>query len=169
MELHGGQVEATSLGEGLGATFRVALPCISPPKDVRPVAAPAAGSIAGLRVLVVEDDREVRETLVTALETAGAVVHAAATAAEGLAAFETVRPQVLLTDLAMPTEDGYSLIAKVRALPPEKGGHVPAAALTALASDDDQTQVLAAGFQAHIRKPVAFAVLVDSVARLAGN
>jgi CheY-like chemotaxis protein len=118
---------------------------------------------------VVEDDEDTRDSILTALAQGGAVVRGACSAAEALDIRAEFEPDVLLSDIAMPGEDGFSLIAKVRALPPERGGQLPAAALTALAGVDDRDRVLAAGFQAHIAKPVDVEDLLRSVARLASS
>ena len=170
VELHGGSVGADSPGEGQGATFWVSLPVVGSPRSEG--AASRAGrstDVSGVRILVVEDDEDTRESLLEVLAQGGAVVRAACSAAEALATLDEFKPDVLLSDVAMPAEDGLSLIAKVRALPPERGGRVPAAALTALAGPDDRDRVLAAGFQAHIAKPIDVDDLLQSVARLASS
>jgi signal transduction histidine kinase len=178
VELHGGTVEVQSEGEGKGATFSVLLP-------VRPAAVEPAGWVEakasrptpwertdllrGLLVLVVEDEEDTRELLTTALEQCGAEVDAVVSAAEALERLDGRLPDVLVSDLAMPDEDGYALIRKVRARPAERGGRVPAAALTAYARAEDRVRSLAAGFQMHVPKPIDPADLVSMVAALAGR
>jgi signal transduction histidine kinase/CheY-like chemotaxis protein len=183
VEMHGGTVEAESEGEGKGATFTVKLPMIATrfPEvsgDIRqdrvhPTASNGViferpPELEDLHVLVVDDEEDTRILVRSVLEQCGARVTTAASAAEGLAALRTLRPDVLLSDLGMPEEDGYSLIAKVRALPAEHGGRTPAAALTAYARVEDRMKVLRSGFQIHLPKPIEPAELVTVVASLAG-
>jgi hypothetical protein len=111
-------------------------------------------SLDGLRVLVVEDDAPVREAVTSFLEHYGAAVTPVASVAAAMLAIEREPPDVLLADLSMPDEDGYSLIRRVRALPPDRGGRTPAAAFTAHTRPEDQARVLQAGFQFHLSKPV---------------
>ncbi|HEY9421243.1 MAG TPA: response regulator [Thermoanaerobaculia bacterium] len=177
VELHGGTVEVNSQGEGMGAVFTVRLPLraelAEDPLDQTGISTPRSWSIpdrlTGLRVMIVEDEEDTRELLVTALEQCGAEVAAFATVAAALEAFERGAPDVLLSDLGVPGEDGYSLIRKVRARPSSLGGAVPAAALTAYVRAEDRRQALAAGFQAHLAKPIDPSDLVATVARLAGR
>jgi len=183
VEMHGGTISASSPGEGLGATFRFRLPLLGLRNEERGVGiegAPDAGGetairnpdsaiLSGLHVLVVEDDEDSREMLAAALKSAGARVTAAASAAEGFEAVGRLRPDVLVADIGMPVEDGYSLIARVRALGAAAGGDLPAAALTAYARAEDRARALAAGFQAHVAKPVEPRLLTETVARLAGR
>jgi CheY-like chemotaxis protein len=119
----------------------------NPPGD------PQTQSLDGIRVLVVDDHVDSLEALTILLCLHGARVITAQTAADGFHALQTERPDVLLVDLVMPGEDGYSLIRRIRALPPDEGGTVPAAALTAMALDEDRRKILAAGFQYHLPKP----------------
>lgn len=123
--------------------------------------------LIGLRVLLVEDDSDLRESLTILLEIYGASVTAVGSARDALQALEQNTPDVLLSDLSMPGEDGYALIGKVRALPADRGGRVPAAAVTARTSAEDRRRVLAAGFQVHVPKPVHAMELATVVARLA--
>jgi signal transduction histidine kinase/ActR/RegA family two-component response regulator len=190
VELHGGTIDARSDGEAKGATFTVMLPLMPPASDkVHPRRGRHAGGLdaphgtngnnergfeswpvlAGLRVLVVDDEPDARRLLSAVLERCKAQVHVAASAAEAMAAMDAHRPDVLLSDIGMPGEDGYSLIARVRQLPPDRGGSIPAAALTAFARAEDRRRVLAAGFQAYLSKPVEPEALVSAVARLAGR
>jgi PAS domain S-box-containing protein len=184
VELHGGQVRAESAGAGRGATFRVVLPLLAmqaagsrPPAERR--AAAQAGpngfpldcppELAGLRVLICEDDADSRELLIAVLRQCEAEVLAVARAADALDALDAWRPDVLVSDIEMPDEDGYALIRKVRARAPERGGQIPAAALTAYARSEDRMRALVAGFQIHVPKPVEPAELVTVVASLAGR
>jgi signal transduction histidine kinase len=176
VDMHGGTVEAHSEGEGRGAAFTVTLPLAEAAVTEKAPAAAGAGakdaakvSLEGLRVLVVDDDDDARRLVGKILSRCGAAVSTAASAAEALALFEEQSPDVLLSDIGMPVEDGYGLIAKVRALGPERGGAVPAAALTAFARDEDRERALSAGFQMHVTKPVASTRLVRVVAELAGR
>jgi CheY-like chemotaxis protein len=120
-------------------------------------------------VLVVDDEEDARSLVSTVLEKCGARVTAVGSAAEALVEFERALPDVLLSDIGMPEEDGYSLITKVRSLPAGRGGQTPAAALTAYARVEDRMRVLRAGFQTHVPKPVEPAELVTIVANLAGR
>jgi two-component system CheB/CheR fusion protein len=168
VEVHGGEVHAESAGEGKGSTFRVTLPVGSGRTlAAAPATRVATADIAGVRVLLVEDDDDTREACATMLGQLGADVRAAPSAAAGLAMLEGFRPQVILSDIAMPGEDGYDFIRSVRRLDPERGGGVPAAALTALAGEADRRRALEAGFQMHIAKPVDSSRLATAVATLA--
>ena len=121
----------------------------------------------GVRVLVVDDARNVREVVTDILTQDGAKVTAVDSAEEALAALQRERPDVLLSDLAMPGKGGYWLIGQVRALPPEHGGVTPAAALTAYTGPEHRASVLRAGFQLHVEKPISLDALVGVVATLA--
>ncbi|MGH9901582.1 MAG: ATP-binding response regulator [Pyrinomonadaceae bacterium] len=180
VELHGGTVHAASEGEGKGTTFTVSLPFLAIRSEpgaaerVHPAVSDSGlldcpPSLEGLRVLVVDDEADTRELLRAVLESCGSEVTTAASAAAALEALERERPDVLVSDLGMPEEDGYSLIAKVRALPAGRGGQTPAAALTAYTRAEDRMRVLRAGFQIHLPKPVEPAELVTVVANLAGR
>ncbi|RIK98800.1 MAG: hybrid sensor histidine kinase/response regulator [Proteobacteria bacterium] len=177
VELHGGSVRAESDGPGRGARFHVALPLPAmhplgapPRRHPSAAAALAADSLAdlgGLRVLVVDDEPDSNAAVQAVLARCGADVRVAASAQQALDLFERWRPDVLVSDIGMPVEDGYALIARIRALPPERGGDVPALALTAYARSDDRVRTLAAGFQLHLAKPVEPSELGAAVARLA--
>lgn len=177
VELHGGEVSAESAGSGQGATFSVDLPLLLEATDAPSETAShlsssvpiAADALAGLRVLVVDDEADTRDFMVTALEQFGVVVMAAASVSEALEHFHQNRPDVLLSDIGMPEADGYALIRQIRSLPPEAGGQVPAAALTAYVRGDDRQQALAAGFQLHVPKPIEPIRLLNVVAQLAGR
>jgi CheY-like chemotaxis protein len=121
----------------------------------------------GVRVLVVDDARNVRQVVTDILTQDGATVIAVGSAEEALAALERERPDVLLSDLAMPGKGGYWLIGQVRALPPERGGVTPAAALTAYTGPEHRASVLKAGFQLHLEKPIGLDALIGVVAMLA--
>jgi CheY-like chemotaxis protein len=121
----------------------------------------------GVRVLVVDDAPAVRDVVTHILSQDGAKVTAVSSAEEALAALQGQRPDVLLSDLAMPGKGGYWLIGQVRALPPERGGVTPAAALTAFSGPEHRASVLRAGFQLHVEKPIGLDALVEVVATLA--
>jgi CheY-like chemotaxis protein len=173
VELHGGTVRAESPGEGQGATFTVSLPMPTLRLDGgeehdRPDTTDAP-SLAGLRVLVVDDEADAREWLTAVLEQCGAAVTAAASAREALGVFARLRPDILVSDIAMPGEDGYSLIEKIRMLEARRGGRIPAVALTAYAEPEDRRRALAAGYELHVSKPVTPDELVAAVANLSGR
>jgi signal transduction histidine kinase/ActR/RegA family two-component response regulator len=174
IELHGGMVSAESPGTGQGATFRVSLP--TTPDDLGEktphLAMPGGGGsvtrLDGMRVIVVDDDAEGLALAEAILSRAGAEVRACTSAAP---AFESVRtwiPDVLITDIEMPVEDGYSLIRRVRALSIADGGATPAIALTAYGRPTDRARALAAGFNVHVPKPIDPAELTTIVASVAG-
>jgi PAS domain S-box-containing protein len=176
VERHGGSVAAVSEGEGHGATFTVTLPLLpaaerhithGPDEDALDDAH-AASRLSGRRVLVVEDEADARVALSLVLEHEGALVTAVGSAAEAIAAFDDAPPDVLVSDIGMAEEDGYALLRRVRAREPERGGGVPAVAVTAYAGSDDRYRAISAGFQMHLAKPVDSSQLVDAVARLAG-
>ncbi|TAK19658.1 MAG: response regulator [Myxococcaceae bacterium] len=126
----------------------------------------ASGALRGVRLVVVDDDPDARDLMRALLEPCGAVVEVAGSASEGLTLLRRVRPDVLLSDLGMPGEDGYELIRKVRALPAAEGGRTPAVALTVGARAEERTRVLLTGFRAHVPKPVEPAELVAVLASL---
>ena len=172
VELHGGTIEAASPGPGRGATFTVRLPAAS-----LAAAAPAAtasgsgasGSVRPLervRVLVVDDDAETREVMAVALGREGAIVTTAPSVGEAVAIIERGWPDVLLSDIGMPGEDGYDLIRKVRHLEAVGGRRLPAIALTGYAAAEDRRRVLEAGFEAHVPKPVPAATIAPLIASL---
>jgi signal transduction histidine kinase/ActR/RegA family two-component response regulator len=180
VELHGGSVGVESKGEGQGTTFTVSLPLlpmrVEPASNllrVHPTARSGAVALAcppeldGLRVLVVDDEPDTRELLLAVLISCGAEVVPAASAGEALDRIVQEQFDVLITDIGMPEEDGYSLIEQVRRLPADRGGAVPAAALTAYARTEDKVRALRSGFQIHIAKPVEPDELVAVVANLA--
>jgi signal transduction histidine kinase/ActR/RegA family two-component response regulator len=171
VEMHGGSIEAESRGEGEGSTFTVTLPLAAREEAAVPDTPPAeeradAATLAGVRILVVDDEEDAREAMVVLLSQAGALVRSVGSATEALAALREHPPDLLLSDIAMPGEDGYSLIRRVRALADDHGGQVPAAALTAYATLDDRRKALQAGYNDHIPKPVDPARLIATVAEL---
>jgi PAS domain S-box-containing protein len=183
VELHGGTVQALSPGEGKGATFIVKLPLMVWHKDVKEgvrvhPAAEGDGALGdapllnGLRVLVVDDEPDTRQMLKLMIEQFGAEVKVSASSAEALATLEQWKPNVLVSDIEMPGEDGYSLIQKIRALEPARGGLIAAVALTAYARTEDRMRSLAAGYQMHIAKPaepVELAIVIGNLAGLSGK
>src|SRR6201988_2491940 len=174
VELHGGTVSAHSDGVTRGATFTATFPLLADRTEPIAIAhkEPAFAefhSLDGLRVLLVDDEPEARQIISTVITRTGAEVEACESAHEALAKLAEWKPDVILSDIAMPDEDGYSFIGKVRALPRDKGGDTPAAALTAYARDIDRRQALAAGYQMHIAKPIGAGQPVTMIARLAGR
>ncbi len=173
VELHGGTVSAESEGCRKGATFTTTFPLLTdragPVSYSGEVLSTEVHSLEGLRVLLVDDEPEAREIISTVIGRTGAEVKACISAGEALIKLTEWRPDVILSDIAMPEEDGYSFINKVRSLPREKGGETPAAALSAYARDEDRRQALAAGYQMHIAKPIGASQLVTMVAKLAGR
>ncbi|PSM48621.1 hybrid sensor histidine kinase/response regulator, partial [Chroococcidiopsis sp. CCALA 051] len=183
VELHGGTVCAESLGVGQGATFRVMLPLLENSEfGIRnsefgmnhtrtggfgnpPLPIPDS-RLNNIRVLVVEDDRDTREFLALTLEEYGAQSIVVDSAVAALEALEKSLPDILVSDIGMPATDGYTFIQKVRALPPEQGGQIPAIALTAYAREQDRDRAIAAGFQIHLAKPVVSDELVEAIGQL---
>jgi PAS domain S-box-containing protein len=178
VELHGGSVRAESPGAGQGSTFTVLLPVapvyqsIGQEERVHPAARDTLPvyecpeRLDGLKVLVVDDEPDTQELLKTGLGLCGAQVTVAGSAAEALEAMKASVPGLLISDIGMPGEDGYELIRRVRALPAEGGGKVPAIALTAYARVEDRMQALRAGYQMHVPKPVEMVELVAVAASL---
>jgi PAS domain S-box-containing protein len=168
VELHGGTVGVESLGEGQGATFVVQLPLML--KTSKAIQAERlikqASDLTGITLLMVDDEPDTRELVAFVLEQQGAKVITANSAHEALLVLPQVKPDVLISDIGMPNMDGYMLIRQVRTLAPDQGGQIPAIALTAYAGDANQQQVLAAGFQKHISKPIEPEALVQTIAHL---
>jgi PAS domain S-box-containing protein len=186
VELHGGTVHAESEGLEHGATFTVRLPLLGVEATEAPSGAggeaaggeaaggEAAGAaeparLAGVRVAVVDDEVDMRDFLTTSLRQYGAEVIALGSAEEAFEALQLRPPDVLVSDIGMPGDDGYTLIRRLRALPAERGGLMPAVALTAFAHGEDGSRVLAAGYQVHIPKPVEPGRLASVLARLVGR
>jgi signal transduction histidine kinase/ActR/RegA family two-component response regulator len=169
VELHGGTVTAASAGVNLGSTFEVCIP-IRPwatPLAAPLRAEPPAPSLRGVQVLMVDDDKETREFVRSTLEQYGAIVVTASTAEEAKARFRRQPPDVFVSDLVMPDEDGLQLIRDIRQLERVTGRVTPAAALTALVRSDDRRRALSAGYQMHMAKPIDPSELVSAVERLA--
>ena len=192
VELHGGTVRVASEGLGKGSSFVVRLPVGEAPKVARPVAVAAAvaeaaatapkeaasgaavpdgqghgSALAGVRLLLVEDEADQRHLLQRLLKEQGAEVHSAEDADAGLKLLRRERPQVLISDIGLPGMDGYEFLRGVRRLPAEEGGRTPAIALTAFARAEDRQRALRAGYQAHVTKPAEAAELISIVANLA--
>lgn len=182
VELHGGSIEARSDGDGKGATFIVRLP-VSPLRSTE-VPSPAKviaqrgethaalqcpPELDGLHVLVCEDEPDARELLESILSACRAKVTLTRSVAEALDRFSAAIPDVIVSDIGMPDASGYELIRRIRAMPAEKGGRVPAVALTAYASMSDRTRALMEGFQNHVAKPTEPQELIAAVAALAGR
>ena len=178
VELHGGTVRAESPGKGQGSTFTVLLPVapvyqnIDKEERVHPASRDTLpfyecpDRLDGLRVLAVDDEPDTREMLKVGLGQCGAKVTAVGSAREALEAIAEAVPDLLISDIGMPDEDGYELIRRVRALPAEAGGKIPAIALTAYARVEDRMQALRSGYQMHVPKPVELAELVAVAASL---
>jgi signal transduction histidine kinase/ActR/RegA family two-component response regulator len=178
VELHGGSVRVDSPGEGQGSTFTVLIPLRVIRDDAdrahptsrrsltpRPLVIP----LAGLKILVVDDEVDAREMVAQVLSEADATVITASSADEGLALVESERPDVLISDIGMPDKDGYQLLRELRKLSAEQGGKTPAIALTAFARSEDRTRAMLAGYQVHIAKPIEPHELVVTIASLAGR
>jgi len=177
VELHGGTVSAESPGEGEGSTFKVRLPVrsvrqepddransvVKIPDEVSTKPVP---SLDGMNVLVVDDDWDSRELVTVVLKASGAEVVSVTSAIEALRELALRRFDVLLSDVGMAEMDGYALISQIRQLPAERGGTIPAGALTAYAGIENQRRALSAGYQMHIPKPIGPSELVTAVARL---
>jgi CheY-like chemotaxis protein len=177
VELHGGTVLAESDGQGRGATFTVRLPLLSVQEPGELATSEGEAAFAGshlaslprldnLRVLVVDDEADAREVLEIMLTQCGATLRTAASSREALKVLAEWRPDVLVSDIGMPGEDGYLLIRTVRALEPKLGGRIPAVALTGYAGPEERLRLMSAGYQMHITKPVELAELAMVVARL---
>jgi CheY-like chemotaxis protein/two-component sensor histidine kinase len=176
VELHGGHITVHSDGEGCGATFTVTLPlgAVASPlmelaqreKQEQAQPAPKSRDLSGVHILVVDDHEDARDLIRAVLETCGAEVETAADVDEAMLAFTHRVPDVLLSDIGMPGQDGYDLIHKVRQLHAERGGTVPAAALTAYARTEDRRKALNAGYSMHLAKPIEPGELIDVVVSL---
>ncbi len=164
VELHGGKSSVTSEGRGKGATFTVQLP-IRAVRSTREPGATADHVLDGLRVLVVDDEPDAREVVVKALDGCGARTISAGSAGEALKMLAEFHPDVLVSDIRMPGEDGYALIRRIR----EQGGasqRLPAVAMTGMAHPEDRRRALTAGFQSFVPKPVEVGELADVIRRL---
>jgi CheY-like chemotaxis protein len=169
-ELHGGRVHAESPGAGMGATFTVLLPIARGGEklDQAEVCSTEAipSLLANVRILLVDDEIDMRELTSTILEQTGAVTKAVASAVEALDALDEFKPAILISDIGMPEMDGYELMRQVRRLPTERGGQISAIALTAYAGEIDQQQALSVGFQRHLAKPIEPEALIRAIAML---
>jgi CheY-like chemotaxis protein len=173
-------VRVESAGEGKGASFTIELPLANAQaarprggRSAMPLPTPATQDmtlrdLSGVEMLVVDDDRDARELMTRILTDCNAHVRTAASAREGFEAFQAARPDILISDLGMPDNDGFELLSWVRALGREQGGNVPAIALTAFARSEDRLRALEAGFSAHISKPVEASELISAVAGIVG-
>ncbi len=178
VELHGGAIYAYSRGEGQGSDFMITLPLAvqkveSQEGELWPESLPEtqtrSGNLRGIKVLVVDDERDTREVLSVMLNRYGTEVRTAGSVREALEVLSTWKPDMLVSDIGMPEEDGYVMIRKLRELPADQGGELPAVALTAFASPADKEKSLAAGFQRHLAKPVEPVELAKIVARVLGR
>jgi signal transduction histidine kinase/ActR/RegA family two-component response regulator len=174
VELHGGNIFAESAGEGQGATFVVKLPLLVVDVREHPIAPqetslPGAVSLAGVRVLVVDDDPAAVDMVVAMLVQSGAAARGSGSVPSALRTVAQWRPDVLISDIEMPGEDGYTLIRKVRTLSPDAGGKTPAVALTAFSRPEDRIRSFRAGFSIHLSKPVDPDELIAVIANLAGR
>jgi signal transduction histidine kinase/DNA-binding response OmpR family regulator len=188
VELHGGTIRAHSDGDGQGATFTLSLPLASAPgapdgdregAAEQPVIAGADGKesqspgqsdvLGGLRILIVDDEADTRELVQEVLARQGAEVRVSDSAAEALRTLAAWNPDLLISDIGMPVEDGYELIRQVRNFDAEHHGEIPAVALTAYVGVEDNRRALAAGFQTHLAKPIVPRALIETVARVVGR
>ncbi len=177
VELHGGTVQAESAGDGKGATFTVDIPlaprgaiaALRRAEELLRLSNELEPTLQGVRVLMVDDEPDARELVTTVLERKGASITAVATVDEALSAIQREKPDVILSDLGMPGEDGYSPDPAPARAEPRAGGRIPAAALTAYASAQDRTRALLAGFQSHVPKPIEASELAAVIANLAGR
>jgi PAS domain S-box-containing protein len=172
VEAHGGDVSVQSEGTGKGATFIVQLPLVQPRRlageDAIRAQTRSTTILEGLKVLVVDDEADTRELLDTMLSRCGAQVRVEASANHAFNALRSWQADILVSDIAMPDEDGLSMLRRVRALPAEEGGQVPAIALTAYTRPEDRAQALEAGFQMHVSKPIDSITLAMAIAELCG-
>jgi signal transduction histidine kinase/ActR/RegA family two-component response regulator len=178
VELHGGTVTVSSPGVGRGSTFTVHLPLRvvdsatgreHPTSSMRSTAGDDQVVLAGLTVLIVDDEPDAREMLAAVLAGSEAKVLLAASADDGLTLLRAERPDVLVSDIGMPGKDGYQLMRELRRLPADQGGRTPAVALTAFARSEDRTRALLVGYQVHLAKPIEPHELVVTIASLAGR
>jgi PAS domain S-box-containing protein len=177
VELHGGSASAASEGVGKGASFTITLPirAVAPQAEVPPspsvprVAPGATALLHGIKVLLVDDEPDARDLVAVVLTGVGATVETAGSAAEGLALLRSFRPDVLVSDIGMPDEDGFSFMRRVRSLPEAEGGRVPAIALTAYTRDEDRAAATAVGYHTHVGKPVNPHELATTVATVSGR
>jgi CheY-like chemotaxis protein len=182
VELHGGTVRAESIGAGLGASFTVELPILAVADDTG--SAVRSGErkkqvqqgglsedrlLQDLRILVVDDELDARQIIMTILQRSGADVRTAISVTAAMQTMDTWRPDVLISDIGLPVEDGYALIDRIRSRSAQQGGQIPALAVTAYARKEDRARILAAGYQLHVPKPVEPRELVKAIANLVGR
>ena len=173
VQMHNGSVRAESAGEGHGSTFTVDLPAV-PSAEVRTTPSGAADwsprTLATVRVLLIEDEADSRDLARAALTSCGADVSAFSSSAEAVSAILTASPDslphVVVSDIGMPDQDGYVFIQQLRSMAPDRGGRIPAVAVTGYSAPDDVNRALAAGYQLHLSKPVDPMVMIEAVARL---
>jgi CheY-like chemotaxis protein len=175
-EMQGGTIEAHSAGEGRGSTFTLRLPITTRRENIadtgkthRETTAYRRHNLVGLRILTVDDDRNTRDMLQEALAQAGAEVWTAASARDAFDKLQHVRPDVLVSDIGMPDEDGCDLLHQIRVLPAERGGTTPAIALTGYARDDDRQAARHAGYHAVVAKPVSLNELLSTIRNVAAR
>ncbi|QIR38102.1 response regulator [Tolypothrix sp. PCC 7910] len=173
VELHHGNIYADSPGEGQGATFTVKLPLLEAKQPQNPEKAEIVESVSlpklplnNVQLLVVDDDTDTRLFLTAALQQSGAAVRSVSSVNEAMLAIQEYPPEILISDIGMPEEDGYTLIRKVRLLEAERGGQIPAIALTAYAREEDSTEAIAAGFHMYASKPIEPAKLINMIVKL---
>jgi CheY-like chemotaxis protein/anti-sigma regulatory factor (Ser/Thr protein kinase) len=181
VQLHGGTVEVKSDGQGKGSTFIVTLPLLATGASLAQEANGAAKAdgngaapglakvLKGLRILVVDDEADSRDLVSAILTRCGSDVNCCDSAAAGMKAFKSWKPDLLVSDIGMPVEDGYSLIKKVRKLKSKRAREIPAIALTAYATKEDRARTLSSGFQMHVAKPIDPEKLITSVAKAMGS
>jgi CheY-like chemotaxis protein len=181
VQVHEGTVEVASQGKNLGTTFTVGLPLAQvaspessnsqetgePQGNGMPV--DSSSLLEGLRILVVDDEADSRELVTAILTRCGSEVRCCESAAEAITTFRSWKPDVLVSDIGMPKEDGYMLISKLRKLRMKLAQQIPVVALTAYATDDDRSRTMSAGFHAHVTKPIEPDALVRSIAGAAGR
>ena len=176
VELHNGRVQVESGGKDLGSTFTIELPVAkskvvlaNPREGANVEALSAARLLHGVKVLVVDDEADSRDLVMTILTRCGSDVRCSESAAEAMRAFQEWQPDVLVSDIGLPNEDGYSLIRKLRKLKSKRAKKIPAVALTAYATDEDRSQALAAGFQIHVAKPIEPESFLTSIVTVLGR
>jgi signal transduction histidine kinase len=176
VELHGGEIEARNREDGTGAIFLVRFPlkAVEEPREAKVAATVGSGNgnrpfLEGLRVLVLDQEEEGRDLMRTVLQHRGAAVQTVSSVAEALQCLETWRPDVLVSDALAPDHDSYALVGKVQSLEADRGGRIPAVALTSVARTDERLRDLLADVQSDVPKPVEPAVLTSEIARLAGR
>ncbi|HEY0431043.1 MAG TPA: ATP-binding protein, partial [Pyrinomonadaceae bacterium] len=181
IQLHDGTIEVASEGKNRGTTFTVTLPLsqdaatesgeseLAREPESNGLGDDSSTLLQGLRILVVDDEADSRELVTAILTRCGGEVRCCESAAEAINTFRAWKPDLLVSDIGMPNEDGYDLIKKLRKLRTKLAREIPAVALTAYATDDDRARALAAGFQMHVAKPIEPNALVKTIASVAGR